>query len=102
MDDLENLPNHCSNNKCNWCTERRNRRNKQSIDALIAAMKPSTRYDYWNTKIAPSKDILNRPYPTVTKLEHCLAFRGVGVRYLRERSSGHKKISTNRYNGEFK
>lgn len=102
MDCLDNLPNHCASNKCNWCRERRERKRRQSIDALIASTKPSTSYDYWNQKTAPSKDILNRPYRVRSCRSHDLAFKGVGIKWLHTRMAGHRKISRNRNNGELK
>lgn len=81
MDDLANLSNHCASNKCNFCTERRNRRRARSIADSIALAKPSTTFDYWNR-------LITSRYPDLGLLvsqEQKLAFDGAGVRYLRER-----------------
>lgn len=63
-DDLSNLPNHCASNHCGWCTERRERRIRQSIEASRPAvvgsiwdMKIGTGdvLGYWSQTIPPSR-----------------------------------------------
>lgn len=51
--DLSNLPNHCSNNNCKWCSERRERRRQRSIDAARGVVEPN----HWDRKIGGVGDV---------------------------------------------
>ena len=85
MATLENLPNHCTNNNCTWCKERRDRRRAQSIEQSKIGIPPT---DHWNRKINSFQDILG--YWPIKGIPGPLVFNGAAVRYLRERNYEHR------------
>ena len=84
--DLSNLPNHCTNNGCAWCTERRERRRQRSIDA----MKSSGVASHWDRKIGAGDIFGYWPMHGVPSMRS-----DTKIRFMRDAHSGgpkHKKV----------